>query len=58
MTADKENFYISNGGIIKIDARKGGKIEITNVDESHFPDAFIVPREYVEIFKSDFHDIN
>ena len=42
---DKDNFYIPKGGFLEFNFN--GKIEINNADESEFPDAIIIPRQYL-----------
>ena len=47
VTIDKENFYIAKGRIYELTVSKG-KIQISNVEGSNFPDSIIVPRKYVD----------
>ena len=47
MTVDDENIYIAKGGLDYFSSR--GKIEITNIDRSNFPNAIIVPKKYVNM---------
>ena len=51
MTVDDENIYISKGGLRYF--KSEGKIEITNIDQSTFPDAIIVPRKYVNLINGN-----
>ena len=44
---DEANFYIANGGLKHLSVH-GRKVEIFNVDGTNFPDAIIIPREYVK----------
>ena len=47
VTVDDENIYIAKGGLDYFSSR--GKIEITNIDRSNFPNAIIVPKKYVNM---------
>ena len=45
MNVDDENIYIAKGGLKWFSSE--GKIGITSIDKSAYPDAIIVPKKYV-----------